>query len=136
MRLSDHDRGRSPMHFRFRTSGRLWSGPGLSLVFMVSLAAETGTQSARAASLDRELLAHAPRVLGYLGDHGYRNVGVLKFRIKKGDEPTRDHVGPLNLNLAGRLEIALVLANDFKAPLGIIRGADAVAATLPGANHL
>ena len=87
-------------------------------------------------TLDRALLKQAPRVIGYLKEHGSRNVGVLKFRVKKGDAATSDHVGPLNLNLAGRLEIALVLANDLKDPLGIIRNADAVAATLPAANHL
>jgi hypothetical protein len=87
-------------------------------------------------TIDRALLKQAPQVIRYLKEHGYKNVGVLKFRVKKGDEPASDHVGPLNLNLAGRLEVALVLADDLKSPLGIIRDADAVAATLPGANHL
>src|SRR5262249_54143119 len=72
----------------------------------------------------------------YLKDHGYKTVGVLKFRVQVGDAPPSDGVGPLNLNLAGRLEVALVLADDLREPVGIIRGADAVAATLPAANHL
>src|SRR5208337_4408329 len=87
-------------------------------------------------TLDRELLKNAPRIIHYLKDHGYKNVGVLKFRVKKGDEPIGDHAGPLNLNLAERLEIALVLADDIRNPIGVIHGASAVAATLPGANHL
>jgi hypothetical protein len=100
------------------------------------LAALFAGPAAGAEMLDRTLLRQAPRVVGYLREHGYKNVGVLKFRVKKGDEAASDHVGPLNLNLAGRLEIALVLANDLEQPLGIIRNADAVAVTLPGANHL
>ena len=87
-------------------------------------------------TLDRELLKNAPKIIRYLKDHGYKNVGALKFRVKKGDEPIGDHVGPLNLNLADRLEIALILADDVRNPIGVIHGASAVAATLPGANHL
>ena len=75
-------------------------------------------------------------MLGYLKEHGYRNVGVLKFRVQKGDEPVSDRVGTLNLDLAARLEVALVLTTDIKAPLGIIHDASAVAAKIPGANHL
>src|SRR5208337_1684650 len=87
-------------------------------------------------TLDRELLKNAPKIIRYLKDHGYKNVGALKFRVKKGDEPIGDHVGQLNLNLADRLEIALILADDVRNPIGVIHGASAVAATLPGANHL
>ena len=87
-------------------------------------------------TLDAALLKQAPRVLGYLKEHGVRNVGVLKFRVKKGEEPVSDRVGTLNLDLAARLEIALVLATDIKAPVGIIHDASAVAAKTPGANHL
>src|SRR3954469_24886197 len=79
-------------------------------------------------TLDAALLREAPRVLGYLKGQGYKNVGVLKFRVKKGEQPLSDRVGTLNLNLAARLEIALVLATDIKAPLGIIHDASAVAA--------
>jgi len=100
------------------------------------LAGIAGPTPVRADTLEAALLKQAPQVIGYLKVHGYRNVGVLKFRVKKGNQPASDHVGPLNLNLAGRLEIALVLANDNQVPLGIIRDADGVAATLPGANHL
>jgi hypothetical protein len=87
-------------------------------------------------TIDVALLRQAPRVLGYLQEHGYRSVGVLKFRVQKGDEPVSDRVGTLNLDLAARLEVALVLTTDIKAPLGIIHDASAVAAKVPGANHL
>jgi hypothetical protein len=108
------------------------------LALLAALVAGTGWGPIAAGddTLDRALLKQSPRVIGYLKEHGSKNVGVLKFRVKKGDAAASDHVGPLNLNLAGRLEIALVLANDLKEPLGIIRNADAIAATLPGANHL
>ncbi len=95
-----------------------------------------GAAAAGEETIDVALLRQAPRVLGYLKEHGYRNVGVLKFRVQKGDEPVSDHVGTLNLDLAARLEVALVLTTDIKAPLGIIHDASAVAAKIPGANHL
>jgi hypothetical protein len=87
-------------------------------------------------TLDRQLLRQAPKVIGFLKDRDYKTVGVLKFRVKDGDQPISDHASPLNLNLAERLEIALILADDVRKPMGIIHGAGAVAATLPGANHL
>ncbi len=71
-----------------------------------------------------------------LKEHGVRNVGVLKYRVKKGDQPVSARIGTLNLDLAARREIALVLATDIKAPLGIIHDASAVTARTPGANHL
>ncbi|MBV8554695.1 MAG: hypothetical protein JO116_03960, partial [Planctomycetaceae bacterium] len=117
---------------RLRGECRQGYAAALALV-LAGIAAPTPV---RADTLEAALLKQAPRVISYLKDHGYHNVGVLKFRVQKGNEPASDHVGPLNLNLAGRLEIALVLANDNQEPLGIIRDADGVAATLPGANHL
>src|SRR5262249_32259804 len=47
-----------------------------------------------------------------------------------------DNVGPLNLLLAGRLEVALVLANDPRRPVGIVADASSRAARVAGANHL
>jgi hypothetical protein len=90
----------------------------------------------RADDLDRQLLAQAPALLKHLRERGCRNVGVLKFRVKKDGDPISDNAGPLNQSVARRLEIALVLANDFQQPLGIIQDASAVAARLKGANHL
>ena len=99
----------------------------MTLAYPVETAADT---------LDRELLKNAPKVLQYLKDHRYQTAGVLKFRIKKGDAPYSDRVGPLNLNLATRLELALLLTMDLDHPVNIIRYASGVAARLPGADHL
>ena len=89
-----------------------------------------------AAPLDCQLLRCAPEVLRYCQKKGYKNVGVLKFRVNKGRSAVTDNVGPLNLDVANQLELALVLANRVQQPLGIIRNASAVAATIHGANHL
>jgi hypothetical protein len=90
----------------------------------------------RPATLDEQLLKQAPLVLGYLREKGYKNVGVLKFRIRlEGEEEPSDNVGPLNQALATRLEMALVLADDDKEPVGIIQDANTVAA-FTKANHL
>ena len=40
----------------------------------------------RADNLDAELVKQTPGILNYLRDHNYANVGVLKFRVKKGTE--------------------------------------------------
>jgi hypothetical protein len=89
-------------------------------------------------SLEEELLRHAPRIVRYLQKHSYKNVGVLKFQVTQKGGSASDSVGPLNLTLADRLEVALVLtvpAEERKAP-GIIRAASATAAKLKDANHL
>src|SRR4051812_17551056 len=90
---------------------------------------------ARADALDAALLKQAPKVLSTLRDKGVKNVGVLKFRVTKGEE-TSDAAGLLNLSVASRFEIALVLANDPKAPVGVVRDASGVAAGIRAANHL
>lgn len=86
--------------------------------------------------LEKQLLEQSPQVLAALKEKGYRNVGVLKFRVKKGNEPATDRAGTLNLRLAEKLELALVLANKVQDPVGIIRDANRTAATIDGANHL
>jgi hypothetical protein len=72
--------------------------------------------------------------MAYLRQHHYKNVGVLKFRIKKGDTVS-DSVGTLNATLADRLETALLFAEDPKDAVNLIRDASKVAATIPGADH-
>jgi hypothetical protein len=97
-----------------------------------------GSPVVRADEIDQKLLEHAPDVLSYLRGKGHKSVGVLKFRAKKGRELASDNVGTLNMTLANRLEIALALANssDAKLQVALARNASAVAASLPGANHL
>jgi hypothetical protein len=86
--------------------------------------------------LEQLLLRHAPAVVQQLERRGHRNVGVLKFQVAKDGKWFSDNVGALNMELARRLEVALLLSSNPKKPLGIIRNASAVAARLPGANHL
>lgn len=92
---------------------------------------------ARAGSLERALLNEAPEVLRFLREHGYRHVGILKFRVQK-DGPPSSNVGPLNLNLAHRLETALLLKYDVQkdSDLVLLHDASEVAAAIPGADHL
>ena len=61
---------------------------------------------------------------------------MLKFLVQKGEDPPSDNVGPLNLSIANRLEVALALANPDE-DLGIIeRASTAVArANNKRANH-
>lgn len=86
--------------------------------------------------LDKQLLKQANTVLATLKEKGYHNVGVLKFRVKKGTEPATDRAGTLNLRLSEKLEMALILANKIQDPVGIIRNANKTASTITGANHL
>jgi hypothetical protein len=91
---------------------------------------------ASAEEFEKALREKAPDIVKYLKEKKYSNVGVLKFRTKLGEEQPGDNAGPLNRTLAERLEIALVLANDLKEPVGVLRNASARAAKIKGANHL
>lgn len=92
---------------------------------------------ARAADeLEKELLKAAPEIVEAIKSKGYQNVGTLKFRVKKGNQPPSDRVGTLNMRLAEKLELALILATKVKEPIGVVRNASGTAATLSGASHL
>lgn len=108
------------------------------VIFLVaSFVSFEGAVRANAADeLERQLIHAAPALLKFAQEKGYKNVGVLKFRIKKGDRPGTDRAGTLNTNLALRTELALILANSVREPLGIVHDASAVAAKIPGASHL
>jgi hypothetical protein len=86
-------------------------------------------------SLDQALLKHAPEIIQKMRAQKHHNIGVLKFTVQKGKEAPNDNVGLLNLSIANRLEVALVLA-DPDEQLGIIRRASTVAAKNGQANHL
>lgn len=86
--------------------------------------------------LELALVRQAKPAIRLLKERGYRNVGVLKFLVAKEGGKLSDNVGTLNTNLATRLEVALIVANDPRTPLGIIHDASSVAARTPGANHL
>jgi hypothetical protein len=86
--------------------------------------------------LEKELLHAAKEVLKHCEAKGYKNVGVLKFQVSKDGKTLSDNVGTLNLFLARRLEVALVLGDNPRKPIGIIDNATAVAHRTKGANHL
>src|SRR4051812_1907102 len=83
-------------------------GVVLALALGLTLSARADTvQTGELNSLEKELVRQAPAIVKYLREHNYRNVGVLKFRVKKSEqEPISDNVGPLNMNMARRLEVA------------------------------
>jgi hypothetical protein len=64
----------------------------------------------------------------YLKSKDYQNIGVLKFRVKKGNEPPSFNAGPINVAMANRLENALLIKNDKDKSIGIIHEAFRVAA--------
>lgn len=92
--------------------------------------------SPAADDLEKQLLKQGPRVMDALKERGYQNVGVLKFRIKKGNEASVDQVGSLNMRLTKKLELALVVANDTRDPIGLIANASQIASEIEGASHL
>jgi hypothetical protein len=88
-------------------------------------------------ALDEALRKQGEELVQMLRAKKYRNVGVLKFRVRVGDKPPTDNVGTLNHGLAERLTVALVLANPDEK-LGVVRDASqaVVAAHNTKANHL
>ena len=109
----------------FLTAYRIARRGAVTLALAVSALAAL---PARADNLDAALVKHAPEVMSYLREHKCQNLGILKFRVHKGKQPTSFKVGPLNDNLPGRLENALIAANYTKEPIGIIHDASHVAA--------
>lgn len=95
----------------------------LALIALGARAASAANE--KAPTLDQALKQHAPEIIKYLRDHKVQHVGVLKFLVKQG-ETTSDNVGPLNLNLAHRLEVALVLANPDEQLMIIQRASNAI----------
>lgn len=86
-------------------------------------------------SLEAALVRQAPALIRHFQERNCRNVGVLKFLVSIDGQRPHDCVGTLNMLIARRLEVALVLANDPRRPVGIVGNASAVAARTPGANH-
>ena len=75
---------------------------GISLLLAGMLGALTA--SARAGVIDDALREEAPKIMKYVKDHGYHTVGVLKFAVKKGNQPVSLNAGTLNTQIARSLE--------------------------------
>src|SRR5262249_49663702 len=100
----------------------------------VTLATVVAAQ-ARAADLEGAMLDRAKGLVKHCKDQNYKTVGVLKFLGTKDGSDFSDNLGTVNSLLARRLEVALILANDPRNPIGVIDDASAVAAKTRGANH-
>ncbi len=96
-------------------------------VLLVALAAWP-TAAARADNIDPALKKKAAAIVKFLKDSRYENVGVLRFQLQKGKGKPTYAAGPINGNMATRLENALLMGLDPDNPIGVIRGASAVAA--------
>ncbi|MFO0808406.1 MAG: hypothetical protein U0746_07270 [Gemmataceae bacterium] len=107
------------------------------ITFAACLAATlvTSIRAQELPDLERALVRAAPDIIRHFKAKKYANVGVLKFAVSKDGKALADNVGTLNMSLANRLEIALIVENDARQPIGIIRNASAVAARTRGANH-
>src|SRR5712691_1030193 len=99
------------------------------------LAACTWPARADFDDLDARLHEQAPKLIEYLQKNNCENVGVLKFLVDRGDGKPSDNAGPLNAGVAGRLEVALLLALRDEKP-GVVYQANEVAAKIRGASHL
>jgi hypothetical protein len=107
-----------------------------TLLLAAGLVGPVRLQAAELQPPEQALYKQAPRVIALLKERGYENVGVLKFLVTKDGRAFQDNVGTLNSSLARRLELALLLANDPRRPVGIVSNASAVAQRTRGANHL
>lgn len=95
---------------------------------LVGLALLTGlvlTLPARAGTLDKGLLGQTGDVIAYLKENGYQNVGVLPFKVKRGNRPAQYDAGPLGTGIPRRLENALIMTMEpnEKRAIGVIRNA-------------
>jgi hypothetical protein len=91
---------------------------------------------ANADALDEALVEKARAILEAVQKKGFRNVGVVKFLVRHGEKAPQDDVGDLNMSLANKLEVALILANTDDR-FGIIdKASEAISREkLLGANH-
>lgn len=109
--------------------GRFW--PGLALLTVLGLSVPT----VRADNIDARLNEEAPAIMKYLQQHNVKNVGVLLFRLQKGKSPSSFNAGPINANMATRLENLLILYAENDKSLGVIRNASAVVASQLPKSH-
>src|SRR4051794_10935934 len=96
-----------------RVVGRLLL-PGLALTVLLA-----GAATARAGTLDLALLQQSGDILDSLKQKGYKNVGVLPFRVQRGARGRSFAGGPLGHNITRRLKNALILTlgGDDEGPI-------------------
>jgi hypothetical protein len=75
--------------------------------------------------LDMALLQQSDKILDFCKRKNWKNVGVLHFKLQKGDRPASFSAGPICHDITTRLENALIMvqASDENKALGIIRDA-------------
>ena len=110
----------------------------LPVVFFICLAFSSLNA---AEDLKTQYAKTAEEVLQTLRVANVQTVGVLKFSACIGDGPFPASLGNLNMRLAEKLELALVLAQSADEShvgqqVGIVRNASKVAGTIPNASHV
>ncbi len=83
----------------------------------------------RADTIDENMAPKGAEIMEHLQKQGYKNVGILHFRVEMPGAKSQFAVGRLNSLMATRLENILILANDDDHPIGITRGASERAAS-------
>ncbi|MCA9010094.1 MAG: hypothetical protein KDB01_10135 [Planctomycetaceae bacterium] len=111
-----------------------------TLVFAICLL-QPAQRLFAADELEKQYQKTAHEILTKLRSQQIHTTGVLKFAVRIGDGPFPPTVGNLNMRLAEKLELALVLANPARetataTQVGIVRGASDVANTIKDASHL
>jgi hypothetical protein len=84
---------------------------------------------ASAGTLDVALLEQSADVLEFIMDKGWKNVGVLPFKVQRGSRASSFSGGPLSHNITRRIENALILSmeSNEKKAIGVIRDATGTA---------
>ncbi len=100
----------------------------LFLAWACLCVAWTSPAFVRADALDGELYVQATQVVEFLRNKGYKNVGVLNFRTQLPGQAESMVTGALNVNLAERLENALILRVDADDGIRVIHDAGSVIA--------
>jgi hypothetical protein len=101
--------------------------PGLCVACLAAWALLA--RPARADTIEECLPPRGAEVMEHLQKRGYKNVGVLHFRVEMPGARSPFGVGRLGSLMATRLENVLILANDDDRPVGITRAASERAAT-------
>jgi hypothetical protein len=98
-------------------------------LFAVALGLGWAVETAEAANLDKGLLKETGPIMDKLAEHSVKTVGVLPFRVKKGERQAGFDAAPLATGLPGRIENALIVGPGGSAlkAIGVIRDATAAA---------